>query len=168
MAPIAKFAWFGFRLARWCMPPVIFLVCFATEGLTKDFRLGSIEIAQPWSRATPKGAKVATGYMTIINHGPAPDRLVGGTISVGRLEIHEMSMERGIMKMRQVTGGVALPPGATVEFKPSSLHLMFQNIQRPLVKGDQVKGTLIFEKAGTIEIEYEVLGIGESRGGHGH
>jgi copper(I)-binding protein len=92
--------------------------------------------------------------------------LIGGSLSIGRLEIHEMSMDRGVMKMRARPQGIAIAPGATVTLEPGGYHLMFQNLTRPLVKGERVKGTLVFEKAGTIEVEYEVRAIGS--GSHGH
>ena len=92
--------------------------------------------------------------------------------SSGGVEIHEMSIERGVMRMRELKGGLEIQPGATVELKPNSNHLMFTNLRRPLAKGEHIKGTLVFEKAGTVEVEYAVEGIGTTprqQGGHaGH
>src|SRR6185312_6436815 len=91
-----------------------------------EYKIGSIEIVHPWSRATPKGAAVAGGYMKIINHGTTPDRLVGGsTVGADKFEIHEMSVTNGVMKMRPIAQGVEIKPGATVEFTPGGYHLMF-------------------------------------------
>ena len=144
------------------------LLLLAGGAGASDYKVGAIEVAQPWSRATPKGAKVASGYVKIRNAGTAADRLVGATFALsGGAEIHEMSTERGVMKMRAVTGGLELKPGATVELKPGSYHLMFTGLTRALAKGDRVKGTLVFEKAGTLEIEYAVEAIG-APAGHGH
>ena len=136
-----------------------------------DYKVGNVEIDRPWSRATPKGAKVAGGYLKMTNRGSAPDRLIGGTFAQSRaIEIHEMSVERGVMKMRELKGGLEINPGATVELKPGALHLMFTDLARPLAKGERVKGTLVFEKAGTVEVEYAVEAIGGTpAGGHaGH
>jgi copper(I)-binding protein len=130
--------------------------------------LGSLEVKHPWARATPKGAAVAGGYVTIINHGTTADRLVGGSSpSAGKFEIHEMKMEQGVMKMRPLAQGVEIEPGATVEFKPGSYHIMFMNLKAPFEQGKNVKGTLVFEKAGTVEIEYTVEAIGGAPAGHG-
>jgi copper(I)-binding protein len=116
---------------------------------------------------------VASGYLRIRNTGSTPDRLTGGTLApAGGVEIHEMSVDRGVMRMRELKGGLEIKPGATVELQPSTIHLMFTDLKRPLAKGEHVKGTLVFEKAGAVEIEYAVAAIGASRpqaGGHaGH
>jgi periplasmic copper chaperone A len=147
------------------------LLLFASGAAAEDYRIGALEIAQPWSRATPRGAAVASGYVSIRNTGATPDRLVGGTFALApRVEIHEMSMDQGVMKMRELKGGVEIRPGAAIELKPGSYHLMFVNLTRPLAKGDRVKGTLVFEKAGPVEIEYavEAIGAAPSHGARGH
>ena len=140
------------------------MLAFATTAVSAhEYKAGSIEIKHPWSRATPKGASVAGGYLKLINTGTAPDRLVGGTSEIaGKFEIHEMSMDNGVMKMRPLANGIEIKPGQTVEFKPGSYHLMFVGLKEPFEKGKRVKGTLQFEKAGTVEIEYAVEAIGSS------
>ena len=139
------------------------LALVANAASAHEYKAGSIEIKHPWARATPKGATVAGGYMKIINTGTAPDRLVGGsTVAAGKFEIHEMSMDGGVMKMRMQPKGIEIKPGQTVEFKPGSYHLMFVGLKEPFEKGKRVKGTLQFEKAGTVEIEYAVEAIGSS------
>ena len=128
-----------------------------------DYKAGSIEIKHPWARATPKGAAVAGGYLTIVNTGAAADRLVGGSSpAAGKFEIHEMKMEQGVMKMRPLDQGLEIKPGATVELKPGSYHLMFLQLKAPFEQGQRVKGTLVFEKAGTVEVEYAVEAVGAS------
>jgi len=151
------------------------LTLAATAVSAHEYKAGSLEIKHPWSRATPKGATIAGGYMTIINTGATPDRLIGGSTAVaGKFEIHEMSMDNGVMKMRPLTNGIEIKPGQTVEFKPGSYHLMFVGISKPLEQGKRVKGTLEFEKAGKVDVEYGVEAIGgtpksEQGGGHsGH
>ena len=128
-----------------------------------EYKAGSIEIKHPWSRATPKGSEVAGGYMKLINTGTEPDRLIGGsTAGAGKFEIHEMAMEGSVMKMRMLPKGVEIKPGQTVEFKPGSYHLMFVGLKQPFEKGKRVKGTLQFEKAGTVDVEYVVEAVGGS------
>jgi copper(I)-binding protein len=140
----------------------------ANAAVAHEYKVGSLEIKHPWSRATPKGAAVASGYLTIINRGTVADTLVGGSsAAAGKLEIHEMKMEQGVMKMRPLPQGLEIKPGATVELKPGSYHLMFMQLKAPFEQGKNVKGTLVFEKAGTVEIEYAVEAIGGSPAGHG-
>jgi copper(I)-binding protein len=128
-----------------------------------SYNAGALQITQPWSRATPKGAEVAGAYFKITNTGTTPDRLVGGSSPVaGRFEIHEMSMDNGVMKMRPVQGGVEIKPGESVELKPGAYHVMMLGLKQPLNKGDHVKATLNFEKAGSVDIEYNVVGVGET------
>jgi copper(I)-binding protein len=126
-----------------------------------DYKVGSLVIDHPWSRATPKGATVAGGYLKITNTGTTPDRFVSGSSDAGkRFEIHEMTMDGGVMKMRELKNGIEIAPGATVEFKPGSYHVMFVGIDKPFAKGDKVKATLAFEKAGRVDVEFQVGDMG--------
>jgi hypothetical protein len=126
-----------------------------------DFTKGDIKVSQPWARATPGGARVGVGYLTITNTGKASDRLIGGTAAVaGTVEIHDMTMVDGVMRMRRVEGGLEIKPGETVSLKPGGHHMMFIDLKGGMKPGVQAKGTLVFEKAGTIEIVYDVAGIG--------
>jgi copper(I)-binding protein len=146
--------------------PALLLALFASVAHAEDYKLGSLQISQPWSRATPKGAQVAGGYFKIVNTGSTPDRLLGGSVEIAkRFEVHEMSMDNGVMRMRELTKGLEIAPGATVELKPGSYHIMMQNLTKPLAKGDRVKATLNFEKAGKIDVEFDVQAIGASSGG---
>jgi periplasmic copper chaperone A len=126
-----------------------------------DYKVGALEIDHPWSRAVPKGATVAAGYLTIKNTGTEPDRLVSGSTPVaGKFEVHEMSMDKGVMKMRPLTGGLEIKPGQTVELKPQSLHIMMTGLKQPIEKGKPFKGSLVFEKAGAVDIDFAVEAIG--------
>ena len=126
-----------------------------------DYKIGSLEIDRPWSRAVPKGATVAAGYLTIKNTGTEPDRLLGGSTPVaGKFEVHEMSMDKGVMKMRPVTGGLEIKPGETVELKPQSFHIMMMGLKQPIEKGKPFKGSLMFEKAGAVDVDFAVEAVG--------
>jgi len=141
----------------------IALLSAASGASAYDYKAGNLEIDRPWSRATPKGAKTAAGYLKITNSGSAPDRLVSATFAQSRgAEIHEMAVERGVMRMRELKGGVEIAPGASVELKPGATHIMFTDLSRPLAKGERVKGTLVFEKAGPVDVEYSVEAIGST------
>lgn len=124
-------------------------------------KAGSVSVEQPWSRATPGGAKVGGGYLRITNAGTAPDRLIGGSFPLAsKVEVHEMRMDGDVMRMKPVEGGLEIKPGATVELKPGGYHLMFMDLKEPLKEGQTVKGTLTFEKAGNVAVEYVVRGMG--------
>lgn len=136
-----------------------------------DYKIGDLKIDHPWTRATPGGARVAGGFMTITNTGAQPDRLIGGSaVPAGIFEVHEMKMEGNVMKMRALDKGLEIKPGQKVELKPGGLHVMFIDLKKPLKEGELIKGTLVFEKAGTIEVEYKVEARGASggHGGHNH
>jgi hypothetical protein len=99
--------------------------------------------------------------MKITNSGPTSDRLIGGSSDVAsKFEVHEMKMENGVAKMRPIKGGLEIKPGETVELKPGSFHVMLVGLKKPLASGDHVKGTLVFEKAGTVTVEYDVVAMG--------
>ena len=131
-----------------------------------DVAAGSLKISAPWARATPKGATVGAGYMTITNNGSAPDRLVGGAAEVSnRFEIHEMTMDNGVMRMRHIAKGLEITPGQSVELKPGGNHVMFLGLKKPLAQGEYVKATLVFEKAGKVDVDFTVESIGAQRPG---
>src|SRR6185437_2284538 len=135
----------------------------------KDINLGSLKISAPWARATPKGASVGGGYMKITNNGTAPDRLVGGSTDVAsRFELHEMKIDNGVMKMRPVTGGLEIKPGQTVELTPSGYHVMLVGLKHQLEKGQHFKATLEFAKAGKVEVDFAIEGVGAQSGGDDH
>ena len=137
-----------------------------SPALAKDYAAGSLKIEQPWARATPKGAPVGGGYLTITNTGTAPDRLLGGSVSVSSgFEIHEMAMDNGVMKMRMLSQGLEIKPGETVTMKPGGYHLMFTGLKGQLKQGGSFPGTLQFEKAGKVEVEFGVQGMAATSAG---
>lgn len=126
-----------------------------------DYKVGALEIDSPWSRAVPKGAKVAVGYMKIKNTGTEPDRLVSGSTPVaGGFMIHEMNMENGVAKMRPLPSGLQIKPGETVELKPGSFHIMMTDLKQPIQRGKPFKASLMFEKAGEVDVDFAVEAAG--------
>ena len=127
------------------------------SGHAHEIKLGDLVISHPWSRPSPMASDVAAGFMKITNTGSTDDRLISATSSITEtVQLHDMKMDGEVMKMFEVPGGIAIPAGKTVELKPKSLHVMFMKLKRAPAEGEEFKGTLTFEKAGTIEIEYEV------------
>lgn len=124
-------------------------------------RAGRLTIAQPWARATPGGARVAGGYLTVTNTGAVPDRLIGGSAAFAeRVEIHEMATRDGVMTMRALPAGLTIVPGQTVALKPGGLHVMFMGLRTPLAEGQTVKVTLDFEKAGKVSLDFRIGSLG--------
>ena len=118
-------------------------------------------ITQAWSRATPGGAKIGGGYLTIENKGSTADRLIGGSADVtDRIEVHEMAINNGVMTMRPLDKGLAIEPGKTVKLAPGGYHLMMFDLKSPLKQGDKVPVTLEFEKAGKVKLSFDVQGVG--------
>lgn len=131
----------------------------------KTFKVGQLVIEAPWARATPGGAQVGGAYLKITNTGAETDRLIGGSLPIAAaVEVHEMSMTDGVMRMRKLDKGLEIKPGQTVELKPGGYHLMFTGLREGLKQGQPVKGTLQFEKAGSVEVEYRVAPIGAQSG----
>jgi hypothetical protein len=127
-----------------------------------SYMAGNITIGQVWSAATPGGASTGAAYMTIMNHGTVADTLLGGTTPVASgFEIHQMSMANGIMTMRPMPGGIAIPAGSTVTLGPqANYHVMLTGLKQPLKEGTHVPATLNFAKAGMVQVELAVGPIG--------
>jgi len=122
-----------------------------------DFKAGSLELKHPWSAKAPPVAPVLGGYITIVNTGTQPDRLVGGATSVAeRLEIHESSIVDGVARMRLAKQGIEIPAGATLSLQPGGAHIMLVNPKERPAEGAKFKATLQFEKAGSVEVEFVV------------
>jgi periplasmic copper chaperone A len=137
--------------------------------MAHEYKAGSLEIDHPWARATPDGAAVGAGYVVLKNTGTTPDRLVSATAPfAGRVEIHEMAMANGVMTMRPLPDGLAIPAGGTVTLKPGSYHIMFMELKQPLKAGELLDGTLTFEKAGTVPVKFKVEPVGAGSSGHDH
>lgn len=136
-----------------------------------EFKAGSLEIAHPWSRATVPAAKVAAGYFTVTNPTDEPDRLVSATAEVAeKTEIHQMSMQDGVMSMRPVDGPLEVPAKGELTLEPGGqgpgYHLMFMGLKRRVIDGEKFSGTLTFEKAGTVAVEFAVESVGAKAPDH--
>lgn len=128
-----------------------------------------IAVTEPWSRETAAGQNAGGAFMTIANTGTAADRLTGGSTPVaGRVEIHTVSMDGGVMRMRQLADGLEVPAGGEVTLKPGSFHVMLMDLKQPLRAGDTVPLMLTFAGAGTVETELVVKPAGEMAPGMTH
>lgn len=147
----------------------VFAAFVASPTLAHDYTFGALKIGHPWARATPKGASVGGGYMTITNTGVAPERLTGGSSGISQgFELHDMTMEGGVMKMRPVAGGIEIKPGQTVTLDPNGYHVMFSGLKEQLKQGSRFRATLDFAKAGKVDVDFVVEGIGAKTGNGDH
>ncbi|MDQ0421061.1 uncharacterized protein YcnI/copper(I)-binding protein [Peteryoungia aggregata LMG 23059] len=134
----------------------------ANPGGFDDVTAGNLELTAGFTKAMLPGQPVGGGFITITNKGGEADKLVSATSAqAGEVQLHEMAMEGDVMKMRQLTEGIVIPAGETVELKPGGLHLMFYKVAEPFKEGATVNVTLTFEKAGAVDV---VLPVGPARG----
>lgn len=144
----------------------------STGAFAHDFSKGAIRIDHPWSRVTPSAAPVAGAYLTVTNLGTEADRLMGGSTPIAeRIEIHQMSIDDGVARMRPLTEGVEIAAGATAELVPGGTHLMLIKPSRQLIEGERFTATLEFARAGAIEVEFVLqrnpeVQTGSEHGGH--
>jgi copper(I)-binding protein len=155
-----------------CLYLIILSSVVAFSGLpasAHDYTLGSLKIGHPWARATPPTAPAGGGFLTVTNTGTTADRLISATSpAASQVQVHEMKMDGSIMRMRELDNGLAIPPGATVTLAPGGFHLMMIGLKEPLKETTRVPVTLVFEKAGKIDVELRVMALGASPDAHKH
>ena len=135
------------------------------QDVSKTVTTNAIKIENAYTRATAPGQQVAGGFMKIENKGTA-DQLVSASSPVaGEVQLHEMSMDGNVMKMRQVKD-IAVPANGAVELKPGGYHLMFLNLKGPFNAGQTVPVKLKFAKAGEIEVKLPVNAVGAMHDKH--
>ena len=145
---------------------ILAFALLATPALAHDYKLGSLEIEHPWSRATPPTAPSAGGFLKIVNKGTTADRLVSvKSTASAKTEIHEMKMEGSVMRMRELDKGLEIPAGGSVTLAPGGYHLMFMQLKEPFKQDAKVPVTLVFEKAGSIDVELNVVAMGATPAG---
>ncbi|NLR72068.1 copper chaperone PCu(A)C [Novosphingobium sp. ERN07] len=142
----------------------------ASAAAAHGYRSGVLSIQHPWSRETAVGQAVGGGFLTIANSGTRDDRLLSGTSPVAaEVQLHTMTMDGGVMRMRQVTDGIAVPAKGSVELKSGGYHLMFMGLRRQLRQGERIPVTLRFQRAGNVTVQFAVQPVGSTgpmEGGH--
>jgi len=151
------------------LPLVLAMAAFGVNA--HEYQAGGLKIGHPWARMTAPGQPSGGAFVKLSNTGTAADRLVGGSTPVAdHVELHSMSMEGNVMKMREVSA-IDVPPGQTVELKPGAWHMMLIGLKVPLKAGDKVPMTLKFAKAGEVKVELKIEEIappGAASGAAGH
>lgn len=132
-----------------------------------EAQTSAVEVTGAWSRATPGGVRTGVAYMEITSKGSTGDRLVAArSDAAARVELHDHIHEDGVMKMRSVEA-IEIPAGSTVKLAPGGLHLMLMELKQPLKAGEELDLTLVFDKAGEVQVTASVEPIGAT-GPHDH
>ena len=141
---------FGFMLFVGALPSL--------PAQSQEVKAGDLVISAPWSRAAPKGAEMASSYLTIENKGTTADRLIGASAEIAeKLEIQQISKVGGGLTVKPVAGGLAISPGEKVVLAPGGYFLALLKLKSALKKGSKLSMTLVFEKAGKTDVSFEVL-----------
>ncbi|MCL4148681.1 UNVERIFIED_CONTAM: hypothetical protein GTU68_025562 [Idotea baltica] len=139
------------------------------SALAQDTTVGDLTLSHAWTRATPPKAKAGGGFIEIVNGGSDADRLIAASSDVAaKVELHEMSVTDGVMKMRELENGIEIPAGETVALKPGGLHIMFMGLKESFEEGTNVPVVLTFEKAGDVAVELPVAKMGAKSPDGGH
>jgi hypothetical protein len=141
---------------------LILAICLSVvvQGKAQTSTSNPISIEQPWARATPTGARTGAAYLTIINHGPTADRLIGASTPLAeKVQFHQESDDNGVMRMRELPV-VEIGLGASVTFKPGATHIMMVGLKQQLKEGQTFSLVLQFEKAGRIDLQIPIAKAG--------
>lgn len=132
------------------------LVSAAAHG-----QVAAVRAEQPWARATAPKQTVGGAYVALTS--PVDDRLMGASSpAAGHVELHEMTMDASVMRMRELKGGLPLPAGKTVTLAPGGQHMMLVDLRGPLTAGQVIVLQLRFEHAAPVELEVPVAPVGAS------
>ena len=119
-----------------------------STAMASDLMFGALQF-----RATVGSMPSSAAYLSITNHGAMADRLLAVESGLARkTELHKMEVTNGVMKMRQIDGGIAIPAGKTIQLAPGGLHVMLIGLKAPLNADENYQVTLVFEKAGKVEL----------------
>ena len=125
----------------------------------------AIAISDGWARETAPGQVNGGGFLTITNASYQPDRLIGAASpNAAAVQLHTMTMDGGIMRMRQLVDGIPIPANGSVELKPGGMHIMFMGVRAPFRPGGQIKLSLRFAKAGRVDVTLPVRPVGAMGG----
>lgn len=153
-------ALFALSLAAACGAPQQTPAEAPTESLAPAAT--EVQVQQAWAAPTPGGVDVSAGYLTLVNGGPAEDRLVAASSPrASRVELHEMSMDGGVMRMRAIEGGLLIPAQSEIALAPGGNHLMFFGVTQPFTLGEEIPVTLTFERTGTVDVMLPVRAAAE-------
>ncbi len=120
----------------------------------------NLHVSGAYIRTMPPGRNTTAGFLTITNHGTEDCKVIGASSPLSnRLEFHEHLHQDGMMRMRPVDGGVVLPAGETVTFKPGSLHIMLFNVEQKVVAGEVTQLQFNTDQCGSVEFSADVRSL---------
>lgn len=131
---------------------------FGAAAHADDYKAGDLRIQHPYARATVAHQPSGAAYLAIENKGKNADKLIAVSSPVAKsAEIHSMSMDGNVMKMREVDG-IEIKPSARVAMEPGhhGYHIMLVGLKQPLKAGDKFPLTLTFEKSGKVDVSVSV------------
>jgi hypothetical protein len=132
------------------------LAAFCSFASAHDYNVGDLNIDHPWARALPPTAPAGAAYFVVHSKSTTDDTLVSAMSPVAdKTELHTHVMMGEVMKMQQVES-VAIPAGGEVKFAPGGLHVMLFGLKQPLVAGESFPLTLVFQNAGTVQVDVKV------------
>ena len=118
--------------------------------------LGPLQIVKPWARSSSSHPDIAGGYLTVVNDGET-DRLVSASCpAAGSVEIHAIRVKGPVLEMRKQDAGLVIPPANQQILKPRGYHLLMSGLASPLAVGGKLPVTLVFEKAGSVTVDFAV------------
>lgn len=123
------------------------LLLGGNAALAENFQIGDLQIINPWAPAAPATAPAIPGYMTIVNTGRSPDRIVAGSF----VEARQFTINSAA-----TPGTIVIPPGATVTLQPGGDHLQFSNLRGPIEPGMEVQSIVKFENAGPLVLKFTI------------
>lgn len=148
-----------------CIAAGALALTVTTPIAAQTAKRGDLSITNAWTRQTAPGQANGGGFMTIDNHGKRSDRLIGGSSPVAtKVEIHTMSMDGGIMRMRPLPNGLTVSAGGRLELKPGGYHIMLIGLKTPLRLGTRVPLTLRFQHGGMVTVQLKVEQISHGAG----
>jgi hypothetical protein len=133
------------------------LAAVASAAVAHEAKLGDLTLKDLAVKSSLKGSSTTGGYVTIVNAGARPDRLISATCAcAAKVTLHNMWMDHGIMRMRLADKGMVVPAHGELKLAPAGPHLMLEGVKAPLADKTDVELTLKFERAGTVTTRFHV------------
>ncbi len=135
----------------------VFSLFAVHAAMAGDYQVGNIKLDDLWVRASVPGQVNGAGYLEIDNKGSVEDKLIAVESAASkRIELHTIINENGVAKMREVQGGIPISPKGKTNLKPGGYHVMFIQLNGPFKVGEKVDAVMKFEKAGVVNVQFNV------------
>jgi len=146
---------------------VLAFIAAPSIAMSHDFKVGDLVVDHPVANTTPARAMTGAGYLSIKNNGDTADSLIGVEADFPRVMLHDTVVENDIASMSHIEAA-EIAPGETLTFEPGGKHIMFMGLDGdPFEEGETFDATLIFEKAGRVDVEFVVEDLSDGHGDHG-